>query len=451
MIHRPWRSHYDATLDGAEARARPDGRAGPGWRIGCGFSNNVDIVVRLDGVVLAELARREGVGHDAGPVDRIETPADCLAGLIAFVRRGEGGDLPVTNRTVHRWIVDHFLGTLQLGGTGAQATNTLARLRFDSLLHVTGLSATQARLLEGSGRLVVSTADGLRPPTAAIRPDDPTMYHVIFEYRNGLTIPLGDETVAAPQANRVIVSFDPVNATLPLDPIWVRAVADPASGVDRVLVSGYSQIVDSACCARRIAETVAAIAVWRATRPELIVHLELGAAPNPGALAAIVEGLAAHVDSIGLNADELAAVLRLWNGSTTVGVEGAVSGLTELRRRFNRPRLGLHTQDFCLSLTRNDPIAERAALLYGAAVGGARARLTTFPSPADLRATLRVAEPAPTGLAAERVLMATLGMNDGIARLADGWMVFVPTLGTPHPGGTVGLGDSFTAGVLAML
>lgn len=451
MIHRPWRNYYNGTLDAADARARPESRTGPGRRIGCGFSNNVDIVVRLDGVVLAELARREGVGHDAGPVDRIETPADCLAGLIWFIRRGEGGDLPVTNQAVHRWIVDQFPGTVQLGGTGAQAANTLARLGFDSLLHVTGLSGTQARLLEGSGRLVVPTADGLRPPTAAIRPNDPTMYHIIFEYRNGLTIPLDQETVAAPQANRVIVSFDPVNATLPLDPIWIRAVADPASRVDRVLVSGYSQIVDSAWCARRIAETVAAIAVWRATRPDLVVHLELGAAPSPAGLTAIVEGLAAHVDSIGLNVDELVAVLPLWNRSTTVGIEEAVLGLTELRRRFNRPRLGLHTQDFCLSLTRNDPKAERTALLYGAAVGGTRARLTTFPSPADLRATVRVAEPAPAGLAAHQMLGATLGMNDGIVRLADGWMVLVPTLGTPHPHGTVGLGDSFTAGVLAML
>src|SRR3712207_8247478 len=50
--------------------------------------------------------------------------------------------------------------------------------------------------------------------SAAVRPGDPTMEHVIFEYRGGLAVPLGTGTVVAPRANRMIAAFDPINMRL---------------------------------------------------------------------------------------------------------------------------------------------------------------------------------------------------------------------------------------------
>ncbi|HET7095515.1 MAG TPA: hypothetical protein VFI22_18635, partial [Thermomicrobiales bacterium] len=109
-----------------------------------------------------------------------------------------------------------------------------------------------------------------------------------------------------------------------------------------------------------------------------------------------------------------------------------------------------HTQDYCLTLTAGDPDREQRALLYGSLVAGAHARFGAFPKPGDLRRALTAAAGAES-LDAERQLAAACGLTGGVARLDDGWVVFAPTLAAPVPAGTVGLGDSFTGGVLALL
>jgi ADP-dependent phosphofructokinase/glucokinase len=277
------------------------------------------------------------------------------------------------------------------------------------------------------------------------------MEHVVFEYPAGLTVALPGRTIVAPRANRVITAYDPVNARLPLDDAYVRAVADPANRVDAVIVSGYNQTADAAICAAKIEETIGVIGGWRRARPRLLVHLELGATPDRDWLAAVFAGLAPHVDSVGLNAEELAALVDPGGANGARGPLEALAGMRGLRDRVGVPRLNVHTQDYCLTLTAGDPVREQRALLYGALVAGAHARTGAFPAPSDLRRTLATSAPGAERLEAARELAADLDMTAGVAPLDDGWVVFAPTLPAPVPAGTVGLGDTFTAGVLALL
>jgi ADP-dependent phosphofructokinase/glucokinase len=443
-----WREEYAAALRSAEAATAAPGRS---RRVACGFTNNVDRIVPLDGDALAALAREVGADVDSPPVLRIATPTDCATALLQHVAAGAGSELPVANAEIARWIAASFAGRAEVAGTGARAAETLARLGFEALLHVTGLSPEQASLLDASGRLLIPTEAGLRRPLEAVRAGDPTMEHVVFEYPAGLTVALPERTVVAPRANRVITAYDPVNARLPLDAAYVQAVADPANRVAAVVVSGYNQTADATICEAKIAETIAIIDLWRRGRPELPIHLELGATPDRDWLRAVFAGLAPHVDSVGFNAEELAALLNRDDVDAGGNPASTLAGMGELRRAVGLPRLNVHTQDFCLTLTAGDPRVERRALLYGSLVAGAHARTGAFPAPADLRRAL-AAGPGEDGLEAERQLAAVCGLMDGVAPLdADGWAVFAPTLAAPIPAGTVGLGDSFTAGVLALL
>lgn len=442
-----WRSRSGAALARAEERARRDDE-----RIACGFTNNVDRVIALDGAAFAALAREVGAdGAALPPSGVVTTPVSLVCGLRWFLERGAGGEFTLADEAMAAWVASRFAGRRQLGGTGAQAAQTLARLGFRSLLHLTGRSRIQIEPIDDSGLVTVATPRRLRTPAEAVRPEDPTPIHFIFEYEAGLIVPFADRTLATTQANRVIVPYNPINARLPLDPCFFTAVADPANRVRRVLVSGYNQIPDRATASARIATTVAAIDAWRRARPGLIVHLELAATPEPSVLGAILDELAPHVDSVGLNADELDTVLAMWGESPAHGIDEVLDGLTALHRRLGRPRVGLHTQDYCLSLTRVDPTAERDALRYAALVAGTRARIGAFPTPSDLRATLDDATPSTAGVAFIQRLADLVGLKDGIARYGSGWLVAVPTFALAAPVGTVGLGDSFTAGLLAML
>lgn len=444
-----WRARYRQAFErAAHATALPG-------RVACGFTNNVDHIADVDGPQFSRLLEQQGVPlpNDRGPT-LVRTPDELLAAMAALIRQGHGGELTVLDSELYRWVEEHFAfrGAPQLGGTAAQAAQTLSLLGFATLLHVTSLSPAQAALLDGSGRLRVATADGLLPPGAAARPNDPTMVHVIFEYAAGTRVEAGGEWAAAPEANRIIVSYDPVNNELVFDPLYADAVADPAEQVGAVLLSGYNQVSTIGLCRRRIAETVALIRRWKAARPRLLTHLELGGTPDAEYLAAILDGFAGEVESVGLNADEVNDVLRLWGKDHAGSAADLTAAAQEMQSRLACVRLNVHTQNLCVTVTRGDPREEQDALLFGSLAAGTRARLAAFPQRDDLTRVLDEAEIAPAGQRMLTDALAAAGATpEGVARLDEGWLVVTPTLAVANPAGLVGLGDSFTAGVLGIL
>lgn len=167
--------------------------------------------------------------------------------------------------------------------------------------------------------------------------------------------------------------------------------------------------------------------------------------PDFCAVAQIVAPLHPVVSSIGLNIDELRELLAVHGVTMAAPGPALVAQLRWLRERYPTPRLSLHTREFCLTLSDGDPAVERAALLFAALVATTRARIAAFPEMGDLADTLRNAQINVDGLAVLRALGAD---DEGYA--AEG-VVATPGLAIAGPVATVGLGDSFTGGVLAML
>jgi ADP-dependent phosphofructokinase/glucokinase len=100
-----------------------------------------------------------------------------------------------------------------------------------------------------------------------------------------------------------------------------------------------------------------------------------------------------------------------------------------------------------MSLTSGEPEAERDAMLFASLVASTRARIGRFPTFDDMTGVLESVVPHPSGL----TLLRDLAMRDGEKEVGAGnSLVVVPTIDVPQPSATVGLGDSFTAGVLAM-
>ncbi|MBA3644502.1 MAG: hypothetical protein H0W59_10600, partial [Chloroflexia bacterium] len=131
--------------------------------------------------------------------------------------------------------------------------------------------------------------------------------------------------------------------------------------------------------------------------------LEPGAAPDPDLFVASLDHLVPHVDSLGLNAEELADVLEMWGQPRPDGIEAIVRAMELVGQRLNRSRLSLHSQDYCLTLTDGDPLVERRALLYGALVAATHARRGGFPAASDLRRTHGGLRGGPDNSAHERV------------------------------------------------
>jgi ADP-dependent phosphofructokinase/glucokinase len=366
---------------------------------------------------------------------------------VQWIAAGEGIELPVGDQATLDWLLDRVEGRDQIGGTGAQAAKTLAHLGFPAVVHVGALSPIQAQVLETDGSVFVATADGLRRVEDAARPGDPTMWHVALEFQAGLTVQIGMRAVTAPHANRIIVSYDPVSGELALDPSFVGAVETAPDAIRRVLISGFTQVLTAEAMERAIEATLKACRRWRLARPGLLVHLEVATMPEPGQLAPIVEALATEIDSLGLNVDELRQLLGDWGMPAGESVREVLAALGEVRRRLEIPRVGLHSQRSCLAVTGNDPAVERDALLFASLVASTRARIGTFPGLTALAETIDVAEPDASGLTA----IGELRLDRGVGRQRDDWVVAIPSMAFGRPAATVGLGDSFTGGLLAML
>lgn len=434
-LDNPWICRYRDALEAAlEARSLGD-------RAAFGFNNDVDVIVRLSNQAVRRVleATTPTAPADRKPA-RIEQPGDLVSALRYLMARGSG-DVIYLSAEMSAWAEASFPGRYQLGGNGAQAANTLSYLGFECLLHPLTLSPLDASVFDPSGRILVAGPDGLRPLPDAVRPDDRPALHFIFEYGTGDCLRLGGTDVVAPRANRLITLYNPLLETLPIDPAFVDAVADPQSRVRSVMVSGFGRRKTLAALEEKVAEVAGYVAGWRAARPGLIAYWEMVATPDLEFWRRL-EPLASQVDSIGFNEDEAACIAEAWGLPEPDSFERRVGLLRAMRDRLGVSRVGLHTQTECLTLTALDPRVELNTVLFASLTASTRARIGRFPTVTDLSETLSTGQsfaPAPQG------------MDEGIAPHGDAWLVWVPTPLVSHPAGTVGLGDTFAGALMVLM
>ncbi len=439
-----WKQGYRFALERAQQAARSESR------VACGFTNNVDIVVQVTPEAVASFRSLPPRSLTGTLPAALRQPVDLANMLLHCIERGIGGEVPVQDAAMVNWMRAHFEGPLQIGGTGARAANTLASLGFPALMHVTGLSALEAELHESSGRLTVAADRRLLPPRAAARSGDDPMFHHIFEYQAGVPLDFGARSITPTQSNRIITSFDPLNKIVELDPGYLLAIEDARNQIDRVLISGFNQMAHPSLTRARIASLVEHVRRWRESHP-VLVHQELAAIIEPEIAAAILGTMVYHVDSLGLNADEIPLLAAVLDRPPPQTIAEQVDVLARFKARAGLGRINLHTGAYCLTVTDSDPEDERAALLFAALVAGARAATGTYPSLSALDALLDTITVRPDTAQHEEQLARRYELRDGIGHCQAGWVVVVPTLHIDRPVTTVGLGDTYTGALLALI
>jgi ADP-dependent phosphofructokinase/glucokinase len=431
-----WRQRYGEAL--ARANVRAGAARASGKLIACAFSSNVDRVGTLDDALLARLFGERLMPADARRVASVGNVDDLLTGIAQCIVAGDGTDLVIRDPAVQAWLLERMPGRRQIGGTGVQAASTLTTLGFPALVHLTGRSPEQIAALETRDLMWLGTAAGLIPVEAGENPDDETMWHPALEFNAGLRAPVPGRP-AAPAANRVLVGYDPVNANLRIDPGFSAALQDPALDIDVLLISGFTQLHERDVRDRVFADTAQALRQWRAARPNLFIHLELGAMPDFRHVRQIVEELHPYVTSVGMNIDELRELLAVEGITMAEPGHDMVTQMRTLSAQFPTPRFSVHIREFCLTLTERDPDQERDALLFGSLTAATRARIAAFPTPSDLASTLEGGTINGDGLA----------LVDEFADVPG--VVVIPGIAFTGPTATVGLGDSFTGAMLGMM
>jgi hypothetical protein len=405
LDHGPQRTWHDRYSAAAEFVSAESPRAKP---VLLSSTACVDRIYSLDSSRLAAVSRVASGGDD---------PARSLCTeIMAKVAKGHGGELFCNWPEGSAWAAATFGPAVrsQVGGTGPQAAWSLDVLGAPSVLGLADRSSEQMSVIsEGVG---ICTAEGIKP-ASDVRPtghSTKTPNHIL-EFAQG-TIWSGG-TLA--RSSRIILRFR--QTSMELDEWFIRQQLRLVRSAGGGLLAGVNELGADDRASRRWIESVAR--TWSdlgmASR-----HLELGDYAGPEALAGhlgLVHGL---IDSIGMSLSEL----RGFFGST--GDPGPLA--LQVAERVSCRSVYVHADGWSFAVHRDSPREIAGRLLVGNLLAASRAARGSPSNNLEPDACSRFAEDGPAS-----------------GNLRDGWRLdCVPSPYLRKPRSTVGLGDTFAAGLL---
>lgn len=382
--------------------------------LGLGGCIDLEVAVNADELV----AYADSVGLTADDL-RDDLPLTSerrlLGSFLSRMSAGAGGERFVESAQAALQLAGHFEPRLTLGGTAARAALALDRLGIGSQLHVASLTPQMRALLPDSVSVVAAdTSDTLDP-------------HLILQYPQGCAIPGTDST--APTANRVIYVNDEPNTRLELAEGFHAVIA--AARV--ILISSLNAMRDPRLLQRRL-ETIRTALQGR--DPRSVVVFEDASYHAEELRHQVSAGLRGVIDLHSMNEEEylryLGAPLDL---SDPQAVVTSLSALDELAMAET---VIIHSHRWALA---RGPLAWqlRAVLEFGSSLATAR---YAFGDAVDWD-RLEEAMSWPPSQPGVALAEAVVGVPDIVAVPAREINVAKPT--------TIGLGDTFIAGVIAQL
>ena len=397
-----WREQYEALI------GRLPEIVGRSRLMVAGFSTCVDIYLSFHEALSALSAASRECAEGAA----------MLAELTRRATTGVGGELFVDWPDGPRWIDGHVAGRQAIGGTSAQAAYMLAELGATALIAIEDRSRRQLAVLHP--QTLAATDFGVVPVSALPEGQGTERApHYIFEFTAGEMI----DTRQVPRSTRTIVRFD--HDELQRDAAFVHASVERAAEAGAGMLCGFNEMPPE----RADAELDYAVGVaeaWRAAGLAL-VHLELGDFPGHVLRDETIRRLLPAATSMGMSLSELAGLTQAGEQPETAAIR--------LAETFELDRVCVHADEWAFAVTRGDVDRESEALQVGCLLAATRAANGYFTVPHRLPDGARLLAPP---LSSSR-------------RRGDWSIACCPAPYLDKPAATIGLGDTFLAGVLLVL
>ena len=460
------------------------------------FNTNVDAIVRVSDYIkfledeLSKLFLLEQVQEGLKtPPGIINTVSDFLVGLLRCMQTGTGAEWLIQNQDVFTWLQENFQPTvLTLGGQAGLVGNALAALGMTKVyLHASSRSPLQIETLPNFG-VLIPVKNGhivFKSPKEAVNPRDETYIHWIFEFLDGTEIRMGNEgSVTAPEDNRFIATFDMPNMSLEINPDFIEGIKSRINEIDKAMLSGFHLLrhhyPDGTTYMDRLQPAYKQIMEWKKLNPKIRIHIEQGSMQDAVIRKEVLKTILPHIDAFGINEDELVEILDAFEISEAFkelkkeySAINIFSGARRIFELFTIPRMTVHTRNFSLTLLRPQygvtTHTEQHAMLLGAMTAAMRANTGKFSSLDEIDQYLQSKKfqeerdnehikISKYGLEQHDALAQKIDrisltsqeefLQTGIASFSDFYTIFTISLIVEDPKAIVGLGDSFTAGLL---
>lgn len=412
-----------------------------GKRVVMGYTSDLDVVLEWNGEAFSRIARdflTEEPRYAAG--DRIDSMEDFARIVLHFLAGGAGGEIDIASPEVCDYLEQHFETAYALGGTCAQGAAALGAVGFPVTAYVTDRSKAVCERMDRAGMRLY--ANGRVAPLAECASGELPVKHIILQYPKDYQLTVRGRTYTAPVSNRLILDFDTIHKLLPIEPGFLAWCEENARNIYALCVSGFNGILDPAILAKRLDELTRHYAAFRAQSPETPIYLEGAYYLNPEVKDLAFEALARSIDILGMNEEELVEhAARFGLETEKEELASILKSLNCLLARYPAKGIVMHTKDYSMYYGAELPGVDFAkGLALGNLMSGTRARTGRYGTREDCLETLKTLPLSETGLK----MAAALERADTFGRFVS----LVPTRYMEHPKYTIGLGDTFTAGML---
>lgn len=409
-----------------------------GRRVVFGYASNLDIIFQYDPAAFQRLLDEHLCTEphfDAE--DSIDSIADLARILSAYMLLGEGAEIDITDYRVCQYLNEHFQGTPGLGGTCAQGAAALAAVGMPLITHVTDRCREVCELMSYPGLDAVK--DGRQVPIREVAAAQTPVYHMVFQFTKGDTFRIGNRVCTVPRSNRLIMDYDTVHKDFGIDPDFQAYLEAHAGQLIAYNISGFNGMIDPAVAKRRLAEMDRHFRVIKERNPDCIFYFESAHYMSPQVKRIVYDTMARYVDILGMNEEELVVHTReCGQDIDKTSFPDILRGLELVHQKHSANGIILHTQDYSMYYGNElKGINIEKGLTIGNLMAGTRAKTGRYGSYRDCEDGLQYPL-SRTGLRFfEELAAAQLPVCTCL----------VPSRYMDKPKCTIGLGDTFVAGV----
>lgn len=409
-----------------------------GRRAVLAYASNLDVLVRWNcesfNRFLAEYLKEEPSFQEG---DEIASEEDLARILSYFVIHGLGGEVDITSRKVIDVLTEYFDVEYGLGGTCAQGAAALGSMGIPVLVHITDCSKDVIRQM--SGIRIEAVKHGRAVPVETCVSGEEALCHFIVQFTKDDVIRVFGKEYKVRLSNRLIMGYDTVHKVLPVEEEFLAYCEKNAKDICSYDISGFNAITDRKIMQERLERLAVHYRSVKEKNPDCRIYFESAHFINNEIREYTYQTLAEVIDIMGMNEEELVDLTRTRGYAVDKdSLDSILKGLEELIKVYPVHGFVVHSKDYALYFGKDMPGTDiEQGLTIGNLVSGTRARTGRYGSVSDCRETLKL-ELSGTGLA--------------FAKELEGYhlpykVVLVPSRYMEKPATTIGLGDSFVAGM----
>ncbi len=413
-------------------------RTKSGQYMGLGFTSNLDYLCRFSTERLNELLERYMPAADLRRMEAhavIHSMDELLQTIVYYCLHGIGGEAALEDMELVKGVFEQTPG---MGGTGVQAAMALAAVGCPSVVHLTDNSEEVCDILAGSCIRTVAASGRLVSPDDMEHTSEQEI-HYIIQFKKGDVIRLGGQEEEIPVSNRLILVKMTVNVYVPFSEPYFRYIEEHAEAFTSNVLSSFNEIQDQQLLEEKLAYVKEHTRKYRAANPDGIVFFEDAHYHSDETKKRCMETLYPCVDIVSMNEDELNHTLELYQCDKDIcDIIACVEGVKFLQEKFRvKKGMIIHTKDYAMYVGKHIEADIEAGLMYGNMLATTKAANGWYGSRDQIGETMKLAL-SRDGIEKQACLARSIYQDE---------VILVPSKYMDKPKYTIGLGDSFVAGV----